>query len=161
MPRLVEVIAGLIAAVAVVGLGYATHQGRSLPFYSTVMIVIALAYVLFAVMAERPRTVLIESAVATVFIAAAVVAARWPSRRAAAGLLAVGLIAHGGYDLVHPLVVTNPVVPGWWPLFCGGVDVVLGGWVALASVGSGAAYRRSGHNTECAPYEPANRCAPR
>ena len=33
------ILAGLITAGAVVGLGYATRQGRSLPFYSTVLIV--------------------------------------------------------------------------------------------------------------------------
>jgi hypothetical protein len=154
-----SVLAGLIAAVVVIGLGYALHQGRSLPFYSTVMIVIALAYVLFAVMAERPRTVLIESAVATVFVGAAVVAARWPGRRAAAGLLAVGLIAHGGYDLLHPAVVTNPVVPAWWSLFCAVVDVMLGGWVAWFSVGKGEAFRRRGDTTDCSPYDQGNRCA--
>ena len=34
-----DILAGLITAAAVVGLGYATRQGRSLPFYSTVLIV--------------------------------------------------------------------------------------------------------------------------
>ena len=128
-----EVIAGLITAVAVVGLGYATHQGRSLPFYSTVMIVIALAYVLFAVMAEGLRPILIETAVAAGFVAMAVAAARGTNRRGAAGLVAAGLVAHGGYDLVHHALVTNSVVPAWWPLYCGVVDVSLGGWVLVLS----------------------------
>ena len=128
-----ELIAGLGTAGAVVGLGYATHQGRSLPFYSTVMIVIALAYVLFAVMGEGLRTILIETAVAAGFVAVAVVAAREMNRRGAAGLVAAGLVAHGGYDLVHHAVVANPVVPAWWPLYCGVVDVSLGGWVLVLS----------------------------
>ncbi len=43
-----EITAGLIATAAIVGLVLATHQGCSLPFYGTVLIVIALTYVLFA-----------------------------------------------------------------------------------------------------------------
>jgi hypothetical protein len=131
-----EVIAGLITAVAVVGLGYVTRQGQSLPFYSTVLIVIALAYVLFAVMAEGLRTILIETAVAAGFVAVVVAAARGTNRRGAAGLVAAGLVAHGGYDLLHHAVVVNPVVPAWWPLYCGVVDVAMGGWVGWLFVGN-------------------------
>lgn len=63
-----EIIAGLIAAATVIGLGVATRQDRSLAFYGTVLVIIALAYVLFAVMAERPCTIVIESAIAVGFI---------------------------------------------------------------------------------------------
>jgi hypothetical protein len=126
-----EFLVGLIAAVAVVGFGYTTRQARSLPFYCAVLVVIALLYVLFAVMAGAPRTILIESAVAAAFVAVAVAGARSPHT---GGLLvAGGLAAHGVYDLLHPAVAANPVVPGWWPLVCGVVDVGLGGWVLVLS----------------------------
>jgi predicted secreted protein len=128
-----DILAGLGTTVAVVGLGYATRQGQSLPFYSTVMIVIALAYVLFAVMAEGLRTIFVETAVAAGFVVVAVAAARETNRRGAAGLVAAGFVAHGGYDLVHHALVTNSVVPAWWPLYCGVVDVSLGGWVLVLS----------------------------
>lgn len=32
-----EIVAGLIATIAVIGLGYATRQGRSLSFYGSVL----------------------------------------------------------------------------------------------------------------------------
>jgi hypothetical protein len=124
-----EFLAGLIATLAIVGLGYATRQARSLSFYSTVLIVIALGYVLFAAMAGTPRTILVESAIAAVFVGVAVGGVRSSSLRVAAFLLASGLAAHGAYDLVHPSVVSNPVVPDWWPLFCGVVDLLMAGWV--------------------------------
>jgi hypothetical protein len=124
-----DILAGLITAVAVVGLGCATRQGRSLPFYSTVLIVIAQAYVPFAVMAEGLRTMLIETAVAAGVGTVSVAAARRANRRVAGILAAVGLIAHGGYDLPHQAVVANPVVPAWWPVFCAVVDGAVGGWV--------------------------------
>ncbi|PQJ35951.1 hypothetical protein BSZ35_16275 [Salinibacter sp. 10B] len=126
-----EIIAGLIATIAIVALGYATRQGRSLSFYSSVLIVIALGYVLFAAMAGTPRKIGIESAIAAGFIVIAVAAARWGTVRTAGWLMAAGLTAHGVYDLVHSSVVTNPVVPAWWPLFCGVVDILLGGWVLV------------------------------
>lgn len=93
------------------------------------LIVIALAYVLFAVMAERWWAIIIESSVASGVLVVSVAAARWADVRTAAFVVAFGLVAHGGYDLVHPFLVTNPVVPTWWPLFCGVVDIALGGWV--------------------------------
>ena len=126
-----EIIAGLTAAAAIVGLGAATRQGRSPAYYSVVLIVIALAYVLFAAMAGASRTIVVESAIAAVFVAVAVAGARWANPRAAGLLMAGGLAAHGVYDLAHPAVVANPIVPAWWPLFCGVVDVALGGWVLL------------------------------
>jgi len=126
-----EIIAGLITGIAIVGLGYATWQGRSLPFYGSVLIAIALAYVLFAVMAGTPRTIIVESAIATGFVAVAVAGTRSSTLHVAALLIAGGLAAHGGYDLVHSAVVSNPVVPTWWALFCGGVDIVLGAWVLV------------------------------
>jgi hypothetical protein len=124
-----EIVAGGIAAVAILGLGYATRRSRSLSFYSDVLIVIALAYVLFAVMDGASRTIIVESAIAAGFIAVAVVGAQRANLRAAGLLVAGGLAAHGVYDLVHSAVVPNPVVPSWWPLFCGVVDVLLAGWV--------------------------------
>jgi hypothetical protein len=126
-----EIIAGLITALAIVGLGYATRQGRSLSFYSSVLIVIALAYVLFAVMDGTARTIIVEGAIAAVFVAVAVAGTRSSTLYTSALLMAGGLAAHGVYDLVHSAVVSNPEVPTWWPLFCGVVDIVLGGWVLV------------------------------
>lgn len=41
-------------------------------------------------------------------------------------LTGAGLILHGLFDLVHPHIVSNAGVPGWWPLFHIGVDSALG-----------------------------------
>lgn len=129
-----DVVAGLLAALAILGLGVATRQADAVPFYSTVLIVIALVYVLFAVMAGHGSTIIAESAIAVVFVGLAVAGARWDQSRAAGFLVALGLVAHGAYDLVHDALITNPTVPGWWPIFCGVVDVVLGGWLGSRAV---------------------------
>jgi hypothetical protein len=131
-----KIIAGLFASAAIIGLGRATQQLRLLPFYSTVLIVIAVVYVLFAVMAGAPRTIAVESSIAIAFVGLAVTGGRWTPPRAAGLIVAGGLAAHGVYDLVHEAVVVNPVVPDWWPVFCGVVDLVLAIWLGvLASRG--------------------------
>ncbi len=129
-----NVLAGLLAALAILGLGRATRQEDTLPFYSTLLIVIALAYVLFAVMAGHRSTIIAESAIASVFVGLAVAGARWDRSQAAGLLVALGLVAHGAYDLVHDILLPNATVPSWWPIFCGVVDVVLGGWLGSRAV---------------------------
>jgi len=123
------ILAGLLFGLAIIGLGYLTQQGRAIPFYSTVLVVIALVYVLFAVMAGAREILLVESAIAVGFITLTVAGARWPHRRWAGGLIAAGLVLHGGFDLVHDALLHNPVVPSWWPVFCAVVDVVVGAWL--------------------------------
>lgn len=128
------VVAGLLAGLAILGLGAATRQADTIPFYSTVLIVIALVYVLFAVMAGHRSTITAESAIAAVFVVLAVAGAQWERSRAAGLLVALGLVAHGAYDLVHNALIANAIVPSWWPVFCGVVDVVLGGWLGSRAV---------------------------
>jgi hypothetical protein len=131
------IFAGAATAAAIVVLGFATRQGAVLSFYSTVLVVIALVYVLFAAMNGTPAVVGIESGIAAGFIAVAIAGARWASPTAAGLLLAGGLGLHGLFDLVHGLVVDNPVVPSWWPAYCAVVDLGVGTWLAvLASRGS-------------------------
>ena len=79
------ILAGLLFGLAIIGLGYLTRQGRAIPFYSTVLVVIALVYVLFAVMAGAREILLVESAIAAGFVTLAVAGARWPRRRWAGG----------------------------------------------------------------------------
>ena len=53
---------------------------------------------------------------------------------AATAVVAVLWLLHGGYDLIHPQLFVNRGVPGWYPLYCGSVDVVIGlylGWLSL------------------------------
>ena len=46
-------------------------------------------------------------------------------------LVAVALVGHGVFDIVHHLVIENPGVPHWWPGFCLVFDVILGGLLAV------------------------------
>src|SRR3954462_5674468 len=124
MEYLVAVILGLVVA------GFATTTGfdRDRAFYPTVLIVVASYYSLFAVMgAFRRSTLEIEIVAGLVFSVVAVLAFKksmW--------LAAVGIAGHGFFDFfVHHSLVTNPGMPVWWPGFCGTIDFVLGGWLAI------------------------------
>ena len=42
-------------------------------------------------------------------------------------------IVHGLYDLTHSRLITNAGVPGWYPIWCFAVDVVVGAYVLWLS----------------------------
>jgi len=95
-------------------------------FYPTVMIVIALYYVLFGAMSGSIETVVLESVLMTGFSIAAVVGfkrAEW--------IVAVALAAHGVMDVFHGQLIENPGVPVWWPAFCSAYDVGAAAWLGL------------------------------
>ena len=49
--------------------------------------------------------------------------------------IVVGLLwlLHGLYDLVHGRLITNPGVPGWYPIWCFMVDAVIGSYLLCLS----------------------------
>jgi hypothetical protein len=91
---------------------------RDRAFYPTVMIVIASYYVLFAVMGGSMQTVLIESLVMALFVAAAVA-----GFKSSAWIVVVALAGHGLFDAVHGYVIRNAGMPAWWPAWCFAYDV--------------------------------------
>lgn len=127
MPLLV----GGFLAIAV-GL-FATLSGldRDRAFYPTVTIVIASYYALFAVMGAATGPLLVESLVAAGFLALATL-----GFRSSLWIVVLALGAHGAFDLVHGLVITNPGVPGWWPAFCLTYDATAAAYLAWR-IGSG------------------------
>jgi hypothetical protein len=121
----VALLVGALLAVAV-GL-FATVVGldRDRSFYPTVTIVIASIYVLFAAMAASTNALVLESAVGAVFLVAAV-----SGFRSSLWVVVLALAAHGVFDFVHRLVISNPGVPAWWPPFCLAYDVTAAAYLA-------------------------------
>ena len=121
-----EYLIGLILSVAVAGFAAAIGLDRERSFYSTLLIVIASYYVLFAVMGGSSRALLVEIIVATGFLVFAVLGFKrslW---------FAVGaIVGHGVFDFVHHWLIQNPGVPSWWPGFCMTFDVIFGAWLAV------------------------------
>jgi hypothetical protein len=103
----------------------ATGFDRDRAVYPTLVIVIALYYVLFAVMGGSVRALGIESAVMLGFAVVAVLGFTgnlWWAVAALAG--------HGVFDFVHGRLIANPGVPAWWPAFCLSADVGLAACLA-------------------------------
>jgi hypothetical protein len=121
-----EYLVGLLLALGVALLAAAVGFDRERAFYSTVLIVVASYYVLFAVMGASGRTLIVEIIVACGFLLIAVVGYKrnfW--------LVAAALVGHGLFDFVHRFIVQNPGVPRWWPGFCMAFDVLFGGLLFL------------------------------
>jgi hypothetical protein len=97
-----------------------TRFDRDRAFYPTVLIVVALYYILFAAMGSSAHALGLESIQLAVFATIAVVGFRsnlwW---------VVLGLAGHGVFDLAHGHLVANPGVPLWWPGFCMAADVFL------------------------------------
>ena len=121
-----EYIVGLILTVVIMGTAVAVGPGRERSFYAAMMMVVASYYILFAVMGASRHAVAVESLVAGVFMAAALV-----GFRTSLWVVVAALIGHGLFDSVHHLVIANPGVPHWWPGFCLSFDVAAGGLLAL------------------------------
>jgi hypothetical protein len=113
---------GIVLALAIGGFARWLGLDRERSFYSTVMMVIALLYVLFATIGGASSAVLfVELGICVAFV---VLAATGFKR--SLWLVVAALVLHGVYDLAHPHVFINPGVPHWWPQFCSAYDITAG-----------------------------------
>jgi hypothetical protein len=123
---LVPVVAGVLLAIAIAVLAKFTRFDEDRSFYSTVLVIIASYYVLFAVLGGSGHALVWELVIAVAFSTVAIIGALFfPT------LVGTGIIAHGLFDLVHNIIIENSGVPTWWPTFCGSIDVFLGLWVII------------------------------
>ena len=118
-------VIGVVSAAGVALFGRVAGFDREKAFYSTVLLVVASYYVLFAAMSGSLRTVLMESAVMIVFAVAAVI-----GFKSSVWILVAGLAAHGVFDALRGGVLENSGVPAWWPAFCGAYDLGAAGILA-------------------------------
>jgi len=128
---------GIAVALIVSLFARLTGLDRDRAFYTTVAIVVASYYLLFAAMGGSERTLVVEAILMIVFVAVATVGFKFNL-----WLVAAALAGHGVLDVLHGLVVTNPGVPGWWPAFCMTFDIAAGGFLAWLLMRSKLAARR-------------------
>ena len=111
---------GTVVALVTALFARVTRLDRDRAFYPTVLVVIALYYILFAVMGGSSQALRLESIQLAIFAVIAVVGFRsnlwW---------VVFGLAGHGVFDFAHAHLVANPGVPLWWPGFCLAADAVL------------------------------------
>src|SRR6185503_12362038 len=118
-------LVGALLAFSVGLMGTASGLDRDRAFYSTVAMVVASYYSLFAVLGASTRALVLESMVGGVFVAAALL-----GFRTSLWMVVMALGAHGVFDLAHGSVMSNPGVPAWWPAFCLTYDVTAAGYLA-------------------------------
>lgn len=124
-----EYAVGASLAVAIGLFASLVGLDKERSFYSTVMIVIATLYLLFAAIGKSSHAATAEALPALLFVAAAALGFRrtpW--------ILVAALALHGVFDLIHPAVITNPGVPEWWPGFCLSYDVTAAAYLAFLLV---------------------------
>jgi len=116
---------GACLAFAVGVFATVARLDRERAFYSTVAIVVASYYSLFAAMGGGTRALVIESLVGLAFLLVAVF-----GFRSSMWFVAGALAGHGVFDLVHGAVISNAGVPSWWPPFCLAYDVAAAAYLA-------------------------------
>lgn len=120
-------LVGIVLAIGISAGARFVRLDRDRAFYPTIVIVVATYYVLFAVMAGSPRTLVTELVGVAVFIALAIA-----GFRVSLWFAVIGLIGHGVFDFFRPMMgIVNAGVPPWWPPFCIGYDVVAGVILAI------------------------------
>lgn len=117
-------VVGVLLGIAIAALAKFTRFDEERSFYSTVLVIIASYYVLFAVLGGSSHALVWELVYAVGFATVAIMGALFFPL-----LVGAGIVAHGLFDLVHDMLIENAGVPIWWPTFCGSIDVVLGLWV--------------------------------
>lgn len=118
-------VVGAVLALAVGLMATVVGLDRERGFYTTLMIVIAALYSLFAVLGGSTHALLLEALVGLAFVVVAVI-----GFRSTLWFVAAALAAHGGFDLIHGGIIPNPGVPPYWPAFCGAYDIVAAGYLA-------------------------------
>jgi hypothetical protein len=122
MPYLI----GLVLALAVCIFALLTGFDRDRAFYSTVVLVVAHYYILFAAMGATTPVLISESLAASAFVIFAVV-----GFKKSLWITAAALAGHGVFDFFHHLIIHDPGVPVWWPGFCLSFDILAAAFLAI------------------------------
>ena len=115
------------AAFALPYVAYARTRRRPAVPFAAGLIVAAAIYVVFASFAADWRSVVVELGGVLLFATIAFGGLRGPSH-----LLAIGWLAHVGWDLLlHPVQLSGHA-PWWYPALCIGFDLFVAGSIAGA-----------------------------
>jgi hypothetical protein len=127
---LIEALVGAAVGVLTIVVARAIRGQRWL--YSIGLLTLPSLYASFAVYAGEQAVSVKEMIYGVPFIVAGLVFALVSVRHSA---IVVGAfwILHGLYDLAHSQLITNAGVPGWYPVFCFSVDVVVGAYLIWLS----------------------------
>jgi uncharacterized membrane protein len=121
-----ELLIGLVLGLGTVVSARLSGLDRERGFFPILLMVIATYYILFAVMGNSSGAIMAEVVAAVIFAAIAKAGFKFTP-----WLVVAGLAGHGVFDLIHGMLITNPGVPAFWPVFCAAFDVVLAAALAM------------------------------
>lgn len=100
--------------------------------YAIGLITLPSLYAFFALQVGEQAVGVKEMMYGIPFVVAGLVLA-FVSIRQSAVVVGAFWILHGVYDLMHSRLITNAGVPGWYPVWCFSVDVVIGAYLLWLS----------------------------
>jgi hypothetical protein len=120
------------AAVGVLTIVFARFIRGERWLYSLGLLTLPGIYASFALQAGEHAVGVKEIIYGVPFVVAGLLFA-FVSVRQSAVVVGVFWLLHGLYDLVHSQLITNTGVPGWYPVWCFMVDVVIGSYLLWLS----------------------------
>ena len=127
---MIEALVGVAVGVLTIVLARGIRGQHWL--YSIGLLTLPSLYASFALRVGEPAVSVKEMIYGIPFIVAGLVFA-FVSVRQSAVVIGAFWILHGLYDLTHGWFFTNAGVPGWYPVFCFSVDVVIGAYLLWLS----------------------------
>ena len=127
---MIEALIGAAAGVLTIVCARVIRGQRWL--YSVGLLTLPSLYACFALQAGEPAVGVKEMIYGIPFLVAGLAFALVSVRHSATVVGAFWML-HGLYDLVHGRLITNAGVPGWYPVWCFSVDVVIGGYLLWLS----------------------------
>jgi hypothetical protein len=127
---LIEALIGAAVGVLTIALARIIRGQRWL--YSLGLLTLPGLYAFFALQAGEQAVGVKEVIYGVPFVVVGLIFA-FASVRHSAVVVGAFWILHGLYDLTHSQFFTNPGVPGWYPVFCFSVDVVVGAYLLWLS----------------------------
>ena len=127
---MIEALIG--AAVGVLTIVTARWMRGERWLYAVGLVTLPSLYASFALRAGEPAVGLKEMIYGLPYVVGGLVFAFVGVRQSAVIVGALWLL-HGVYDLAHDRFVTNVGVPGWYPIWCCVVDVVIGAYLLWLS----------------------------
>jgi hypothetical protein len=127
---MIEALIGVSVGVLTIGVARLIRGERWL--YALGLLTLPSLYANFALQAGEPAVGVKEMIYGIPFIVAGLVFA-FVSVRQSAVVVGAFWILHALWDLTHSQFFTNAGVPGWYPVFCFSVDIVVGVYVLWLS----------------------------
>jgi hypothetical protein len=127
---LIEALIGVAVGVLTIVLARIIRGQRWL--YSLGLLTLPSLYAFFALQAGEQAVGVKEMIYGVPFVVVGLVFA-FVSFRQSAVVVGAFWILHGLYDLTHSQFITHAGVPGWYPVFCFSVDVVIGAYLLWLS----------------------------